>query len=87
MKNLNTNAIATKQVEDFCEYKHAKNSHSKNIIKYQKFKIKENMSKINKRWKTLKDFMPKEDAVPSEVIYKGKTFTSAKTINQKYTKV
>merc|ERR1711954_199277 len=73
VKALNTKAIETRDIEDVRCYKHKKNNHSKNIKKYQNFKIKENMSKAHKRWKTMKDLTPDEDATPSEIIYKGKT--------------
>ena len=72
VKELNQKAIETRNIEDIRQYKHSKNHHMKNIFKYQKFKVKENMSKINKRWQTLKEFTPEEDAVPTEILYKGK---------------
>ena len=65
-------------------YKHVKNMYSKNIHKYQKFKIRENMEKIDKRWRALNDLKPEEDSVPAEIVYKGKNNTSAKSIAEKF---
>ena len=54
VSELIKNAIESKDVEDTRAFKHAKNQHSRNIAKYQKQKIKENLSAIQSRWKTMK---------------------------------
>ena len=73
----------SKQIDDAREYKHTKNKHSKNIIKYQKFKFRENMSNLRKRWNTLKEVTPTEDSTPTEINHKGQTLTSSKIIANK----
>ena len=84
VKELNEKAIRSKQIEDARIYKHTKNQHSKNIIKYQKFKFRENMSNLRKRWNTLKDVTPSDDATPTEINHRGQTLTSSKAIANKF---
>merc|ERR1711954_149445 len=57
---------------------------TRNIKRYQQFKIRENMSKAHKRWATIKEFTPEEDSVPTEIKYKGKNLTSPKAIAESY---
>ena len=46
---LNKTAIRTKDPGDIRLYKHRKNQHTKNITKFQKQKIQDNMSKVKAR--------------------------------------
>ena len=84
LKELNKIAIETKNVEDIRGYKNAKNVHTRNVVKHQKRKFKENMAKVERRWTTLKDVTPVEDATPTEINYRGKTLTSPKEIAESY---
>ena len=84
LSGLNKQAIRTKDPGDIRLYKHKKNQHTKNITKYQKTKIRENMSRVKSRWGCYKDIVPEEDATPKQVKFKGKLISSPKEIANAY---
>ena len=81
---LNTQAIRTRNPEDFRFYKNKKNTHTRNIIKYQKQKIRENFAKAKTRWKTFDQIIPQDDSTPKQIKYKGKVISSAREIANSY---
>merc|ERR1711954_519737 len=82
---LNTQAIRTRNPDDFRFYKNKKNTHSRNIAKFQKHKIRENLSKAKTRWKTFDQIIPQDDATPKKIKYKGKVISSPRLIANSYT--
>ena len=81
---LNTQAIRTRNPEDFRFYKNKKNTHTRNIIKYQKQKIRENFAKAKTRWKTFDQIIPQDNSTPKQIKYKGKVISSAREIANSY---
>ena len=81
---LNKTALETKDSKDSRAYKHAKIIHSRNIEKHKKQKIKESLSGVKSRWKTMKELTSEEDLVPKIIKYKGSTITLPKEIATRY---